>query len=141
MDMISDMQEHGSAAGSAYLGVTLRDLDAATSEAYQLPLGPYVNSVDANSAAEKAGVQKGDIILAVGDTEVQNFEQLSSAVKKLRAGDETTLTVYRGGEKLTLTVVMGERTEQTQPEEQQPEGSNSQGRDFSDIFRYFGFGN
>ena len=142
IDMIVDIQENGSAAGSAYLGVTLRDLDAATSQAYQLPIGPYVASVDANSAAEKAGVKQGDIILAVGDTEVQNFEQLSSAVRKLRAGDETTLTVYRGGEKVTLTVVMGEKVQQSQQEvPQQAETQPSQSGSLPDIFRYFGFGN
>ena len=108
MDMISDLQVYGRVTGVAYLGVSLRDLDKSTSELYHLPVGPYVMSVAEGSCAQRAGVQDGDIILALGDVEVQDFSQLSAAMKKHRAGDATTLTVYRAGERLTIDVVLDE---------------------------------
>lgn len=148
MDMISDLQLHGRVTGIAYLGVNLRDLDASTAELYHLPVGPYVMSVVKDSCAEKAGVRDGDIILALGDTQVKDYAELSAAMRKLHAGDATTVTVYRAGERLTLDVVLDEAPaetpeavspQQTQPQQQAPEQYNGDVRDFIDRFFNFGF--
>ncbi len=119
MSIVNDLREHGYVTGQPYLGVSLREvnLDETTASYYNLPLGVYVDTVTEGSCAEKAGVQKGDIITALGDTKVECYTDLAAALKTHRAGDETALTVYRSGESKTLKITLDERP----PEPEQPE--------------------
>ena len=75
---------------------------------YGMPLGAYVYSVDAQSSAEAAGIQPGDIITRLGDAEISGYDDLRTAVKRFSAGDTTDLTLYRAGESMTLSVTFGE---------------------------------
>lgn len=67
-----------------------------------------VQSVTADSCADKAGLQAGDIITAVGETEVTSQSELISAIRKYHAGDTAQLTVFRAQEYLTLTITFDE---------------------------------
>ena len=60
------------------------------------------------SCGDKAGLQVGDIITAVGDTTVSSPDQLKSTVKNYKAGDTVTFTVYRNGETLTMDLTLDE---------------------------------
>jgi len=138
LNILYDLQENGHVTGQAYLGVMLRDLDASTAQVYSLPVGPYVDSVIEGSCAEKAGVQAGDIILSLGDKTVETRAQLAGALHSYRAGDQTTLTVFRAGQEVTLNVTLdeapteAEQTSQPQTEEpvQQIPGFSIPGFDF-----------
>ena len=127
MALMDDLMEYGYVKGQAYLGITVLEMDAAVAEAYGLPTGPKVNSVVAGSCAEKAGVQVNDIIVAIGEIDVASYSDLAYALRSFHAGDSTTITVYRGGQTLTLDVTLDEKpanttpTEPTQPEEQTPD--------------------
>ena len=120
IDELMELQKNGFISGRPRLGVSLQELDANTASVYGLPVGPYVQGVEEGSCAEKAGVQKGDIILALGDTEVDTYNQLVAALNKFKAGDTTTIKIYRGGAEHTLTVTLDELIE-TPQETAQPE--------------------
>ena len=135
--MFSDLIDHGYVS-SAYLGVSVISVDEEEAARYNLPTGAYVKSVEAGGAAEKAGVQPKDIITDVGGHEVTNLTTLTRALRDFKGGDETTITVYRSGESLTLNITLEEKpqtdttTQETQPAEQQmPSG------DYGDWFDYF----
>ena len=64
-----------------------------------------------NGAADKAGLQVGDMILAVDDTTVEGVDHLINLIGAYNAGDTVTLTVQRGTEMLTVTVTLEERTD------------------------------
>ncbi|MFH1487869.1 MAG: RIP metalloprotease RseP [Pseudomonadota bacterium] len=63
-----------------------------------------VGQVRENSPAEKAGFQKGDIIMAVDGKDIGSWSEIKSQVQK-RAGETMTIVVQRGGKFLSLTVV------------------------------------
>lgn len=136
MDLIEDLMEHGYVTNQAYMGVTLDEMDAAVAERYGLPTGPRVSSVEEGSAAEAAGIQVGDIIDAVGDTDISSYSDLSYALRTYRAGDTTTISVYRAGQELELTITFDEKPAQTvttEPVETQPQ-NDGYGNDYG-----FGF--
>ncbi len=101
---ITDLREVGFITG-AYLGIMVSDCDP-NMAMYGIPMGGYVQEVTPGSCAEKAGLQAMDIILAVGEYEVGGLNDLSRAMQNFQAGDVTTLTVWRGGREIALTITL-----------------------------------
>lgn len=106
--MIDDLVDYGYVTG-AYLGVTVINMDEDTAALYGLPVGVSVRSVDTGSCAEKAGMQVGDIIVGLGDMTVENYSELSRALRKFKAGDTTTITVLRNGQEKVLSITLDEK--------------------------------
>ena len=94
---------------SAYLGIMGMDVDPEAVKNYGIPSGAYVDSVEANSPAEQAGVQAKDIIIALGGQKISSFSDLARVLRSFSPEDETTVTVYRGGKELTLPITLGEK--------------------------------
>ena len=94
---------------SAYLGIMGMDVDPEAVKNYGIPSGAYVDSVEAGSPAEQAGVQAKDIIIALGDQKISSFSDLARVLRSFSPEDETTVTVYRGGTELTLRITLGEK--------------------------------
>lgn len=65
---------------------------------------PRVDEVLPGSAAERAGIRKGDIIVSIDGKEIEDFSQLQQAVIT-RAGEELTVTIDRNGERISLPIV------------------------------------
>ena len=57
-----------------------------------------------DSAADKAGLKLGDVITKMDDTDITSYEDLVAAKKSYSAGDTVTLTVYRGGETIEVSL-------------------------------------
>ena len=96
---------------SAYLGVFTTDLTAEDAQRFGLSVdsGALVERVEPGSAAVNAGVTRGDIIVALNDTPIENSGDLIGALRDYQPGDKVQLTVVRGGNKQTLDVKLGER--------------------------------
>ena len=141
MSIISDLQEYGYVTG-AYLGVTVQDTDAAAAKLYGMPTGAYVNSVVSGGSADRAGVQPKDIIIGLGDIEVTNRTELTRALRRFKAGDETTITVIRSGERITLNITLDEKPKDLDSSNSATatEPNMPQSGDYSEWFDYF-FGN
>jgi putative serine protease PepD len=82
-------------------------LGVSTKPATNGDAGAVVASVVAGSAAEKAGVQVGDEIVAVDGTAVKDPTQLAGAVAAHNPGDTVKLTVKRGGQQVDLSAALG----------------------------------
>ena len=108
MDILSDLITYGHVTGG-YLGVMVSDMDAEAANYYGMPVGAYVQEVTAGYAAQRAGLRAKDIIVELGGYEVRNVNSLTRALRHFKAGDETTIVVYRGGQRLTLTIVLDEK--------------------------------
>jgi len=108
--------------------------------------GVYVYSVQKGGAAEKAGLQAGDVIVKIGDYEVTGLEDVSAMTKYYNAGDTVTVEFYRGGEKqeteLTFDAAKEEQEQEQQTQQQPPQGNQGGGYYYDpfDYFDYF-FGN
>ncbi|MBX6352977.1 MAG: trypsin-like peptidase domain-containing protein [Thermoflavifilum sp.] len=68
--------------------------------------GVYVYAVT-SSQAKQAGLQQGDVIVAVGNKTVQDEADLRTALFSYKPGQTVSITVYRGSQKLTLNVTLG----------------------------------
>ena len=111
--IISDLIDYGYVTG-AYLGVRVSDTDAESAAKFGLPVGAYVHSVDKGGCAEKAGVQAKDIIVDLGGYEVKGYTTLARALRNFKAGDTTTITVIRSGNRMTLDITLDEKPQAQQ---------------------------
>ncbi|SHK21018.1 Do family serine endopeptidase [Rhodothermus profundi] len=92
----------------ARLGVQYTAAAPSVIKALNLPRGAaQVVSVEEGSAAEQAGIEPGDIIVAVDGHELANHLELSKIISTHRPGDEVTITINRDGEMRTVTVRLG----------------------------------
>ena len=108
VDILEDLANYGYVTGG-YLGVMVSDMDPNAANYYGMPMGAYVQEVTPGGAAQKAGLRAKDIIVELGGHEVRNVNSLTRALRYFKAGDETTIVVYRGGQKLTLVIVLDEK--------------------------------
>lgn len=111
--IVADLKEYGYVTGKAYLGISVADLPTGTAELYGLPTGVYVATVQEGSCAAKAGLEVRDIITGIGSYRVSTRTELLGALKNFRAGDTTTLSVFRAGAELMLTVILDEKEPET----------------------------
>ena len=119
-----------------YIGVMVSDVsDEAIS--YGTPAGAAVASVTEGGPAEKAGLQANDIITAVDGKAISGKSDLSSIIADHAAGDKLTLSVYRQGQTLTVTVTVGEQTTSALANQQQSQQSQQQ-QTMPDIFGFGG---
>lgn len=82
-----------------YLGVSIADITQELKEEKSLQdmKGVYVAGVTEDGGAKKAGVKEGDVILKVGNKEVNNVASLQEEVGKRRPGDKVLVTVRNKG--------------------------------------------
>ena len=130
--VIGDLQNYGYVTG-AYLGVTVQNLDSSYSSMLGFS-GAYVVSVSSGSCAERAGIQPKDIIIALGDTKISSITELTRTLRNFQAGDVTTITVFRGGDKVTLDIILDEKPASAATDE--PQGEMPEG-DYEQWFDYF----
>lgn len=70
-------------------------------------VGADVREVVADSPAEAAGIEVGDLIIAINDKAITSSEHLVGTVRALTVGETASFTVIRGGQEQTLEVTMG----------------------------------
>ena len=92
-----------------YIGISGVDLDEKTASANKLVQGIYVKSIDEFSAAEKAGIKIGDVIVGADGKEIKTMEELNNIKNSHQIGDSLTIKVNRNGKELDLTVTLQEQ--------------------------------
>ncbi|MGB7995170.1 MAG: Do family serine endopeptidase [Photobacterium halotolerans] len=92
------------------LGVQGGELTSELAEAfgYETNHGAFVNQVMPGSAAEKAGLKAGDIIVSVNDKEIRTFSELRAKIATLGAGKDVDLGVLRDGKEKEFNVTLQE---------------------------------
>ena len=125
--IVSDLKEYGYVTG-AYMGVYVRDVDS-SAQSYGLPAGAYVEDVTKGFAAEKAGIRAGDIIVNLGGYDVDSVTTLTRVLRRLDAGQTTSVTVYRSGQKVYLTITLDEKPVETEQNNSGTPNENQNGFD------------
>jgi serine protease Do len=117
IDIASELIEHGYLKGRAYLGIMAKTVTRGQAEYFEWGIeGAFVTSVTQDSAASKAGMMIGDIIIKINDDDIDSRDTLVYILRKYRAGDTATLTVRRAGEDVEMTVVFDENMTAGQPQ-------------------------
>jgi serine protease Do len=96
------------------IGVTIQDVNAQLAESFGLdrPRGALVSSVEKDGPAAHAGINAGDVILAVGGHPIERFGELSSAIAAMKPGAEAQLALWRNGKEQSVVVKVAELKEQ-----------------------------
>ena len=78
-----------------FLGITGFDVISDYAESFEMPIGVYVKDVVKNGAADKAGIEKGDIITKIDGSTVTNMTELKEQLKYYAVGEEVKVTVEK----------------------------------------------
>ncbi len=100
-------------SNSSYLGVSGQDVTSELSDSFGMPEGVYITMVAENSAAEQAGIRKGDVLTSFAGRKVTSMEGLSDVMQYYAAGTEVevVLQTNQNGEWVenTVTVKLGKK--------------------------------
>ena len=108
IEIASELIEHGYISGRPLIGITGQNVSPANAEYFSWVVGIYIRSVSPGSAADAAGMEIGDIITALGENDVNSMETLRFALRDYRAGDTTTITIWRDGDHYILPITFDE---------------------------------
>ena len=82
-----------------YIGIHATDVSENIAEDRRIPRGIYVDKVEADSPAMRAGIQSGDVLTAIGGTDIENFEQYHELLMEEKEGTHLLIKGYRRGAK------------------------------------------
>ena len=142
--IITDIMENGQVTDKAYMAIKAGSMTEQMAAQYNINVtqGVFVYAVEKGGAGEKAGLQLGDVITKLNDTEITSMSDLSMAKKGFKAGDTVTLTVWRGGQEITLSLTFDEQPQTTGTEDDSPNQNQGQQDSYGDLYDYvFGRGN
>ena len=108
IDVYNELKTKGKVA-RPYIGIAGRDVDERTAAYYNLVVGVYVQSVDAYSAAEKAGLKVGDVIIAIDGKEIKTMDELTAIKNEHKIGDEIKLKINRNGNEQEISLILQEQ--------------------------------
>ncbi len=95
------------------LGIGVQELTPQLAEYFHTQEGVLVATVEDRSAASRAGVKAGDILVSVDGHRVANADDVRTALREKRAGGEVTLGIVRDGKPLTLKATVAGETHGT----------------------------
>ncbi len=109
--IIEDLIAHGRSF-NPYLGANTITIDLVTADLYELPVeqGAYIDTLDEGSPAEDAGLQQGDIIVAVDGETITTQLDLAGTIRTREIGDTVEVEVWRMDENEEWDVYTGDVT-------------------------------
>ena len=108
-DICNQLMDHGSVT-RGYLGIAIQRLtpELAASFGLKTAKGILVGDVTKDSPAGRAGLQRGDVIVQLGDQDIDRLADLRNRVAQTKPGSKVSLMVERGGKRQTFEVKVGE---------------------------------
>lgn len=136
-----------------FLGISCQNVSTDISEMYNIPKGVYILGAEQGSAADQAGLQKGDIITRFDGAAISDYSELKNILQYYQAGETVEITIQRANEnggyqEKTVSVTLGENEkgedENTgnadQPSQEDQPGQDRNYMTPNDIFReFFGY--
>ena len=114
--IIESLIQSGYVTGRVYIGITYRAISETIAELNSIPRGLRVIAIDENADVAKQGLQVGDIITKLDDTEVYDSETVDAVLTGKKPGDSIKITVYRVNtdtgvaSTLEITATLAEKT-------------------------------
>ncbi|MBE0476460.1 MAG: trypsin-like peptidase domain-containing protein [Coriobacteriia bacterium] len=104
-------------AEHAFMGVEVSSIPPGAEEQLGVESGAVVGAVEPGSPAAEAGIQDGDVIVRVGDDDVDNAEDLFAAIRGREVGEQVEVEFVRDGESETVRVTLAGRTSESRQED------------------------
>ncbi|MCK5831217.1 MAG: DegQ family serine endoprotease [Methylococcales bacterium] len=108
MTLKETLVEHGEVR-RGLLGVTTQDLTPDLIKAFDLKKrhGALVSKIEGGSAADRAGIEPGDIIVSLNDKAVKGSHQIRNIIGLLQIGDEVKINLIRAGKEQSISAMIG----------------------------------
>lgn len=105
---VREIRERLREGESGYLGITCSNVEGRQAEEYDIPKGVYIRDVEEGGAAEKAGLQKGDVIVALDGVPVETMGELSEMLRYYPVDEIVDVEImrYKEGEYQSQTVAV-----------------------------------
>ncbi|HVB62223.1 MAG TPA: trypsin-like peptidase domain-containing protein [Ktedonobacteraceae bacterium] len=100
--------------GRAGLGVSVESVNSYLAALNNLPVqqGALIAGLQSGGPAQHAGLQVGDVIVQINNTQVVDTSSLGDALAQYNIGETVAVHVYRGNQQLTINVKLGELSAQ-----------------------------
>ena len=109
--VVDDLLEHGSVR-RGWLGVMIQEVTPELAEQFDAPQGTVlISQVIEGSAAEEAGLLRGDIVLTIDRDQVEGITPFRNSIADMEPGTDVVLGILRDGERLTLEVELGSQSQ------------------------------
>ncbi len=131
---LDDLIHKGYITGHPQMGITGETVDRESSEKYNVPIGVIIRGVESGSAADKAGLQVGDVITTFNDKPIKTMEDLNTEKNKSKAGDTVDLLVMRNGKEYSIKLMLDEMPRSTPTESETPAGLENIPEEFRQYF-------
>ncbi len=131
----SDILQKGKVV-RGWLGVAIQDLTPDLAKYFKVNEGVLISQVFANGPAQKAGMQRGDVIVEFDGKKIKKYRELQSIVASTPVNKVVNVKVIRKGKETNLKIKIGERNPDAVLEPEKPEitqGENNLGIMVSDI--------
>ncbi len=115
MPILDDLMNKGYVS-TPKIGITGTDITTAVKRYYNLPVnsGVLVVSVEADSCAEAAGIEEGDVIIAADGKEISGMNGLVAAKNKHKPGETMTVTLARNDGNIDIEIILDESAEENE---------------------------
>lgn len=132
-NVINQLIDNGSVV-RPYIGISGSDISESISSRYNVPQGVYVEEVQENSPAAKAGLKQGDIITHINDAQIKTISELNKIKFTHNVGDKITLKLTRNNEELKVELTL---EKQQELEESKNTNQNSYLNPYEEIIKEF----
>jgi serine protease Do len=124
--IVSQLKDKGKVT-RGWLGVAIQSVTPELAKSFGLkePIGALVAEVTSGGPAEKAGLQRGDVITTFNGTTVKDSHELPALVARTPVGEKAEVVILRNGKEQNYSVKLGELTDQQAKAEQRGEDSES----------------
>ncbi len=111
-----------------YLGVGFAQVPETLSEALGVPRGAaQITQVQPGTPADEGGLETGQVIVAINEQQLTNYNQLRTTIGSMAPGDEVAMTVVNSdGERRTVEVTLGEQPDDLFPGQADEEGEDDE---------------
>jgi len=105
--VVADLLQYGNVQ-RAFIGANIEnvDEDMAKKAGLNNMNGVYINSTIPRGAAQSADIRKGDIIIKIGDQDVNDVSNLEELVGRYRPGDKVNVTLMRNGQQMEVPITL-----------------------------------
>lgn len=92
-----------------YIGISGKDVTEELAKRNNLVVGVYIAQIEDFSAAQKAGLKVGDVIVSIDGKNITNMDELTEIKNTHQIGDTIKLKINRNGEELEITLILAEQ--------------------------------
>jgi serine protease Do len=106
--VVQQLVKYGYVKGRPFIGISGQEITQVMSARYGLPVGIYIVDVTSGSGAQKAGIEKGDVLISLAGKTVKTMSDVNTIKKGYKAGDTVDAVIVRNGSKINVKITFSE---------------------------------